>query len=385
MRRKEVVKRAVHFRRPPRVPYAGSLNTDVFPVMPLLPESFQPTDLPPHVDGGSHAYKQWWYRRLMYRWDEAARKQAGAPKRWWHHKHASVDEWGVVWQGAGTKDAEDHTMGHPRLGPLQGEDGWDRLDDFAQAVPDATDPSRYRFARSRKARLFSRRWYCTGTCGSDFFFTRLHMLRGFNQFLVDLRRRPKQVRRLVDLVLPFYLDTIRCLHEAAPWLDCFSAADDWGSQHGAFVSPELFREFFYEPYRRIIGLVHDLGMDFFLHSCGDVSALLPLFVELGVDQVEFDSPHMTGLETCAPYAERQELFFWCCVDIQKVWPFATPAEVEGEVKRMIDTLGSRDGGFGAYEYFGASKVLRVPPANVRAMRRAAKKWGRYRDDGRLAW
>ncbi|MHA1732579.1 MAG: uroporphyrinogen decarboxylase family protein [Promethearchaeota archaeon] len=382
MNKKEVVQRAVAWERPPRIPYAGSLKSDVFPVMPTLPKTFQPTTHAPHVDGGSYMYKQFWYRLVMYRWKRSARKDAGYARRFWHESHRTVDEWGVYWQGAGTKTARDQTMGHPlQEGAPIGE--WDDLDEYQ--IPDAADPMRYRFARSAISRYFKDKLYTMGTCGSDFFFTRCTMLRGFNQFLVDLGRSPKQVERLLATVLPYYLTTIEKLHENCPWLDCFSAADDWGSQHSAFISPRMFRRFFHEPYKQIVDLVHDLGMKFFLHSCGNIEALMPQFRDLGIDMMEFDSPRMTGLEVFREYAQNQEIFVWGCVDIQTVWPFASPAEVEEEVKAMIGALGPRDGGFGAYEYFNARKVLRVPAENVRAMREAAAKWGKYGPDGTISW
>lgn len=380
VKKKEIVQRAVDWDRPPRVPYAGSLRSDVFPVMPTLPKAFQPTDFPPHVDGGSHFYKAPWFRLVMYRWRRSARKQAGYPRKWWHAKHRAVDEWGVPWQGTGTKSG-DETMGHPMHdGPIR---TWDDLD--AYEIPDAADPSRYHFARSFIAKTMAKRLYAMATCGSDFFFTRCNMLRGFNQFMVDLGRAPKQVTRLLRTVLPFYLTTIEQVHAANPHLDCFAAADDWGSQHSAFVSPRLFRKFFYAPYKQMIDLVHDLGMKFFLHSCGNVEALLPIFKELGVDMLEFDSPRMTGLANYARYARDRDIFFWVCVDIQQVWPFATPAEVEAEVKRMLQALGPEDGGVGGYEYFNAHKVLHVPRANVKAMRSAFREWGTYGPDGKLPW
>ena len=37
-------------------------------------------------------------------------------------------------------------------------------------------------------------------------------------------------------------------------------------------------------------------MKFILHSCGHVNDLIPQWIEIGMDAVQFDSPHMTGID-----------------------------------------------------------------------------------------
>ena len=58
MNSRERVKRAIHFDKPDRLPKTRlSLSTDFY-VFPLFDsKKFQPINYPPHVGGGTRAYK----------------------------------------------------------------------------------------------------------------------------------------------------------------------------------------------------------------------------------------------------------------------------------------------------------------------------------------
>ncbi|MBD3350546.1 MAG: hypothetical protein GF364_03570 [Candidatus Lokiarchaeota archaeon] len=150
------------------------------------------------------------------------------------------------------------------------------------------------------------------------------------------------------------------------------------------MSPKLFRKFFYDPYKKIIRLIHDLDMDFILHSCGQIKELLPILVELGVDVMEFDSPNMTGVENYKKYAENHQMAFWLSSNIQTTYTKGTPKEIEDEVKYYVKEIGNNNGGLAFYLYIDNS-VLEVPWKNRRAYRKAMKKWGNYNDEGVIDW
>ena len=88
---------------------------------------------------------------------------------------------------------------------------------------------------------------------------------------------------------------------------------------------------------------------------------------------EFDAPHMTGLDYLSEYAGK--IAFMLVPDIQKVYPFVSPEELEQEVKLMIDKIG-RKGGLIVRDYPNAHKVLQVPVSNVKYLPDAVRKWGK---------
>ena len=129
---------------------------------------------------------------------------------------------------------------------------------------------------------------------------------------------------------------------------------------------------------------HNLGMDFILHSCGEIGALIPDIIELGVDALQFDSPHMTGVENFKHFAEERKIAFWLSSNIQSTWIFGTPNDVEEEIKSYIKEVGNNEGGLAISEY-GSKSALGVPKENVIAQREAVLKWGKYNNDGVIEW
>ncbi|MGV9205792.1 MAG: uroporphyrinogen decarboxylase family protein, partial [Promethearchaeia archaeon] len=295
------------------------------------------------------------------------------------YPHESMDEWGVIWKNSGT-ESDDITKGHPYHGPLQ--DSWDALEEYVP--PDASDPERYRLVKSRIMKFIGRNKYTIGSMGVNGFFNLCSQLRGFNNLLVDVARNTQKVCDLLEKVLPFYLTQIKKLKEYFPKLDSIMLPDDMGTQKSPFISPRIFRDIFKEPYRKIISLTHDLGMDFILHSCGQIYELMPDIIDAGVDVFEFDSPHMVGVENIKKFANKKEVAFWLSCNIQSTYVNGTPADVEQEIKNYIKNVGNNQGGLAVYEYT-SNNALGTPRENIRAQREAVEKWGQYDEKGKIEW
>ena len=60
--------------------------------------------------------------------------------------------------------------------------------------------------------------------------------------------------------------------------------DDWGTENNSFMRPEMFAEFFVEPYKEIYGYYKDHGVEFVFHHNDSYSAnLVPYMIEMGID------------------------------------------------------------------------------------------------------
>jgi uroporphyrinogen decarboxylase len=380
MNSEERVKKAFHFNNPDRVPLSRmSLKTDFFPVSIYPPKSWQPKDYPPHVQGGVNQISKLFYRLFIYRWKRKYRKKAGYPKKWWKYPHESIDEWGTIWKSSGT-ESDDITKGHPSYGPLQ--ESWDKLEEYT--IPDASREERFRIAKMWLWKLLGKNKYTVGELAPNGFFALCSQLRGFSNFLVDLARKPDQVSNLINKIVPYFLTLIKRYKEYYPSLNSVIIADDMGTQKSPFMSPVIFRKFFKDPYKKLVDLTHDLGMDFILHSCGQIHELMPDIIDIGVDVFEFDSPRMVGIENIKKYAEEREVAFWLSSNIQTTFALGTPEEVEEEIKTYIREVGNHNGGLAIYEYMPSS-TLNTPKGNIEAQREAVLKWGHYNDRGRIDW
>ena len=380
MRSKERVQRAFHFKNPDRVPMSPTtLKSDFFPVMPNIPRSWQPTNYPPHIKGDLSKFGSFFFRKFYYAWNDQHRKNLGLEKKWWETIREAINEWGILWRTSGTK-SEDKTFGHPFKGPFS--ENWDTLENWMP--PDASDPERYRIIRSKLWKLLGRKRYTIGSIGVNGVFNLCSQLRGFQQLLIDFAKHPKEVELLIEKILSFYLTQVRKLKEYYPSLDAIMWADDMGTQKAPFMSPRIFKKFFKDSYKKVIDLTHDLGMDFILHSCGQILEIMPDLIEAGVNVFEFDSPLMTGVENFKHFAEERKVAFWLSSNIQSTWVYGTPEEVEQEIKYYIREIGNNEGGLAIYEY-GGKKALKVPKENVKAQRRAVLKWGSYNEEGKIEW
>lgn len=387
MNRRERVKRAFHFERPDRVPFVGlTVQSDFYPIEPNIPITFQPENYPPHPFGGDAEISNPVFRRDVYDWDNEIRKSLGYPENWWETPHDCIDEFGTIWRSHGTKGG-DWTKGHPYKGLFQDQgtgEGWDKFNDYE--FPDPRDPLRYKAVKAGRWKEIAEDRYFLGTVNTSGLFNKCSQMRGFSEFLIDLARNryASHVNRLIKEVTEFNLGVIEKLKEHCAPLHSIYVTDDFGTQQSAFISPRIFKKYFKEPFRQMVDLTHDLGMDFILHSCGDVLALLPEFIDVGMDAMQFDSPHMTGVENFKHFAAERKIAFWLSCNIQSTFVNGSPKDVEDEIKYYIKEVGNNEGGLAIFEYTDYD-AIKAPKRNVRAQRKAVTKWGNYNENGIIEW
>ena len=60
--------------------------------------------------------------------------------------------------------------------------------------------------------------------------------------------------------------------------------DDWGSEKSTFMSPNMFADFFVEPYKELYRYYHDHGVELVIHHADSYAAtLVPYMIEIGID------------------------------------------------------------------------------------------------------
>ena len=217
-----------------------------------------------------------------------------------------------------------------------------------------------------------------------FIYDQSSFLRGFTNIMLDYRKNPNQVHKLANIVADFFCDAVQKTKDVIPNLHAIFVLDDLGTQIGPILSPETFRRFFFEPYKRVIDLTHDLGMDFIMHCCGNILELFPIFIDLGIDVMEFDQPNVTGVENYKHYAEQQKIAFFLSSDLQTTFTLGTPDDIEIEVKYYVKEIGNNNGGL-AFSSYSDTNAIQAPKVNIRAFRKAAKKWGNYNAYGKIEW
>lgn len=187
---------------------------------------------------------------------------------------------------------------------------------------------------------------------------------GYDDFLLRIAADPDFVRAFFDRVLAIQLDVVDAYYGVlGPYIHLTTSGDDFGTQRGPFMSPEMFGEMIAPWFAARIAATKRLtGAYYWHHSCGSVFALVPQLLDCGIDilnPIQTSSAQMEPERLVAAFGDR--LVFWGAVDVQQFLPKATPDEVRDEVRRLVAIFG-RNGG---YVTAPAHEIQDdVPPENV---------------------
>jgi hypothetical protein len=152
---------------------------------------------------------------------------------------------------------------------------------------------------------------------------------------------------------------------------------DFGSQQCEFIPPELFKEFYVQPYRKINDYVHrNSNMKTCFHSCGAISRLIPHFIEAGVDALNPMQTSAAGMEPeRLKRACGDKMVIWGAgVETQTTLPFGTVDDVVAEVTERVEIL-KPGGGFIFNPVHNVQDL--VSPEKIIAAYETARKVGVY--------
>jgi len=230
------------------------------------------------------------------------------------------DEWGVGhWAGGARASYE--RMYPPLAGAESVRDVEALPLPLIQPLADPGLPARYR----------ARGYPVFGYAGSVYEWS--WWLRGMERFLVDLLLAPALAEALTRKVAAH--TTALALASARAGIEVLCFYDDAGMQTGLQLAPELWRRFIKPRWREVLEAVRARfpACRFFLHSCGDVSALLPDIAELGFHILHPVQPECMNLAEVKRSWGR-ELVLCATLSAQRLLPFGSAAEVRAEVRRL---------------------------------------------------
>jgi uroporphyrinogen decarboxylase len=195
---------------------------------------------------------------------------------------------------------------------------------------------------------------------------------GYDDFLLKLALDADFIRYFFDKIFALQTRIIDQYYTAlGPYIDVTTSGDDFGTQGGPLISPDMF-DTLIAPYfsERITRTKHIAKCYFWHHSCGSIYRLLPSIIACGVDIL---NPIQTSAAEMDPAGLKDafgdEILFWGAVDVQKFLPGASTDEVREHIGYLIDTLGSN----GGFVMAPAHEMLDdIPPENIVAWIETAK-------------
>ena len=114
-------------------------------------------------------------------------------------------------------------------------------------------------------------------------FEQTHHLCSIDEALLYYMINEDEMSELIKYITDWELEYARLICERLH-PDAILHHDDWGSEQNSFLRPEMFDDYFLEPYKQIYGYYHDHGVEMIIHHSDSYGAnIVPEMIEMGID------------------------------------------------------------------------------------------------------
>jgi len=266
------------------------------------------------------------------------------------------DNWNVGW---GMKQEGIYITHHPLANV-------NNLDDFT--FPDADNANL--FDEARKIVEKYGKEYFVVAAQDIFMFTRAHALRGFENLLCDLKLNKSFFEELLDRITEYEIKVAK--EFVSIGVDAIFTADDYGDQRNCIISPDDWRKYIKPCVKQVWDVYKKDNLPVIHHSCGNIIELIPDLIDIGLDVL---NPIQSVMD---PYKLKKQfgsqITFWGGIDTQYMLTFKSPAEIDKEIRDVINLL-SNEGGY----IIGPTQCIMtdVPVDNVKVFLDAVRKYSYF--------
>ena len=197
-------------------------------------------------------------------------------------------------------------------------------------------------------------------------------LFGMEDALIGLHEESPLIMAALEKVTEYNLETMDAvLKECGEYSDFMWLGDDFSTQRGLMISPEVWRKTLKPMYAKLFELVKSYDVKVWFHSCGTFRPVFGDLVDVGMDVWETVQAHIPDNDP--EYLKREygkDISFFGAVSSQGTIPFGTPEDVRNEVRERFRVLG-KGGGY----IIGVDHSIQknMPPENLFALFDEAKK------------
>jgi len=193
------------------------------------------------------------------------------------------------------------------------------------------------------------------------------LMRGYEQFLVDLMVDKPLARALLEKLHAVYLRRVQTFLESfGDALDIVFLTDDLGTQQSGLIPPMVFKEMIFPYMAELVQRIKQAGKKVVMHSCGAMSEFIPFLIEMDIDAlnpVQVSASGMNPRDLVREYGN--DIAFWgggC--DTQHALNAPDPQVVRTDVRRRLEEFGAK-----ASLVFTQVHNIQydVPPENITAM------------------
>jgi uroporphyrinogen-III decarboxylase len=273
-----------------------------------------------------------------------------------------VDDWGCTWY-----NAQDGILGQVVGHPLE-----DWKDLRSLKVPDPTEQADWKGLKAQKRAERDAGLPVIGfpeSFAHGGFFDRLQFLRGLENLLVDFMTDPPELHELIEAVLDYNMRYIDLWLEAG--IDVIWFHGDIGTQNGLLFSPEIFRRWLKPSYTRMFQYCRKEGVHVWYSSDGNILEIVDDLIECGVS---LHDPQVRA-NTIEGIVKHYKGRLCALVDIdEQMLPYAAPDQIEDQVREVVESVGTPEGGLMIYGIPSSD----VPLRNIEVICEAWRKFGSRR-------
>jgi uroporphyrinogen decarboxylase len=170
-------------------------------------------------------------------------------------------------------------------------------------------------------------------------FEHITWMMSLEGFCSSLISDPKLVKAVADKLGELMTGFYRNLLDLNRLIAVFPG-DDMGYNVGTLISPNDLRTYFLPWHKKFAAMAHEMGIPYFLHSCGNVEKIM---LDL-VDDVKIDGKHsfedniISAPDFQSKYGSRIAVLGGLDINILGA---STPEEVRSRTRTLIDTCGTR--------------------------------------------
>ncbi|MCL4376884.1 MAG: hypothetical protein M1475_08605 [Actinobacteria bacterium] len=151
--------------------------------------------------------------------------------------------------------------------------------------PDASDPSRFERLDSRAKSLYENTDFSIWAGHINSLFYTAWILRGMENFMVDLYSDPKLAKYLMDRIVDWNMEFFKGFYgKVGSYIDVFWIGDDWGTQNGPLISPDYFRKEIVPRFKKMISFIKTMtNAKCCYHCCGSIYWCMEDLIDMGAD------------------------------------------------------------------------------------------------------
>ena len=203
-------------------------------------------------------------------------------------------------------------------------------------------------------------------------FARAWILMGFDNFCMKLLDDPGYVGEVFEAIGSIQVEVAKRIVKK-PKVFALWYSDDFAYASGPMVSPTAVRKYLRPHIEKMVGVVHDAGLPFIYHGCGNILSVLDDFVAMGIDALHPIEPKAMDIYELKSRLQGKVALVGN-VDVGEVLTRGTPETIEADVREHIRRLAPG----GGYIISSSNSITYyIPVENYRAFLRAIWKYGDY--------